>query len=84
MLPIIRKEIKLCEAAKVYPHSERSQKGWVYREGGEGALIANVPPLYSSRFSVKNDSCNAHLLLEQVCGILVLNEGNRIVFLLAS
>ena len=29
VLPIIRKEIKLCEAKKVCPHSERSLKRWV-------------------------------------------------------
>ncbi len=42
VLPIIRKGIKLCEAAKVCPHSERSLKRWVkaYRDGGEAALIA--------------------------------------------
>jgi len=42
VLPIIRKGIKLCEAAKVCPHSERSLKRWVkaYRNGGEAALIA--------------------------------------------
>ncbi len=42
VLPIIRKEIKLCEAKKVCPHSERSLKRWVkaYRDGGQSALIA--------------------------------------------
>ncbi len=42
VLPIILKEIKLCDAAKVCPHSERSLKRWVkaYREGGACALIA--------------------------------------------
>ena len=42
VLPIIRKEIKLCEASKMCPQSERSLKRWVkaYRDGGPSALIA--------------------------------------------
>lgn len=39
--PIVAKEIKLCDIAKVCPHSERSLKRWVkaYRRGGKDALI---------------------------------------------
>ena len=41
ILPIINKEIKLVDVAKVCPHSERSLKRWcaLYREGGAEALI---------------------------------------------
>lgn len=40
VLPIVRKEIRLVDAAKVCPHSKRSMERWVaaYRRGGEEAL----------------------------------------------
>lgn len=40
VLPIIKKEVKLVDAAKVCPHSKRSLERWVaaYKEGGEAAL----------------------------------------------
>ncbi len=40
-------------------------------------------PVFKQRFYVKYDSCNTRLLPESVCGIQVLNGGNRIEFLLA-
>jgi len=41
VMPIVNKQIKLCEVAKVCPYSARSLKRWVksYREGGKTALI---------------------------------------------
>jgi len=45
--------------------------------------VLHYPKIAKQRFYVKPDSCNIRLLPETVCGILVLNEGNRIVFLLA-
>lgn len=41
VLPIINKELHLCDVVKVCPHSERSLKRWIkaYREGGNVALI---------------------------------------------
>jgi transposase InsO family protein len=40
VLPIVRKEVKLVDAAKVCPHGKRSLERWVaaYKEGGEDAL----------------------------------------------
>lgn len=40
VLPIIKKELKLVEVAKLCPHSQRSLERWVaaYRRGGEAAL----------------------------------------------
>lgn len=40
VLPIVRKEVKLVEVAKVCPHGKRSLERWLaaYREGGETAL----------------------------------------------
>jgi transposase len=40
VLPIVKKEIKLIDVAKVCPYSKRSLERWVamYRRGGEGAL----------------------------------------------
>lgn len=40
VLPIVKKEIKLVDAAKVCPYGKRSLERWVraYREGGEAAL----------------------------------------------
>lgn len=40
VLPIINKEVKLVELAKLCPYSERSLERWIadYREGGEEAL----------------------------------------------
>ena len=40
VLPIIQKEIKLADAAKVCPYSKRSLERWIaaYRQGGECAL----------------------------------------------
>jgi len=54
VFPIIRKEIKLCEAKKVCPHSERSLKRWVkaYRDGGKVALIAKS----TTKDSTKGDT----------------------------
>lgn len=41
VLPIVNKQIRLCDASKVCPHSPRSLKRWVkdYREKGEDGLI---------------------------------------------
>ena len=41
VLPIVKKEAKLIDVAKVCPHSKRSLERWVaaYKEGGEEALI---------------------------------------------
>jgi len=41
VLPIVNKEIRLCDASKVCPYSHRSLKRWckAYREGGEESLI---------------------------------------------
>src|SRR3989344_3566627 len=40
ILPIIRKEVKLAEAAKVFPHGKRTLERWVaiYKKGGETVL----------------------------------------------
>ncbi len=40
ILPIINKEVKLVDAAKICPHSKRSLERWckLYREKGEGGL----------------------------------------------
>ena len=40
VLPIISKEVKLKDVARICPHSKRSLERWVaaYRSGGEGAL----------------------------------------------
>lgn len=40
VLPIVRKEVKLKDVAKVCPHSKRSLERWVaaYKKGGEGAV----------------------------------------------
>lgn len=40
VLPVINKELKLVDVAKVCPHGKRSLERWVaaYRSGGEGAL----------------------------------------------
>lgn len=40
VLPIVRDEVKLCDAAKVCPHSRRSLERWLaaYRQGGEARL----------------------------------------------
>lgn len=40
VLPVVKKEVKLVEAAKVCPYGKRSLERWVaaYREGGEAAL----------------------------------------------
>ena len=39
-LPIVKKEIKLVDVAKLCPHSKRSLERWValYKKGGEEAL----------------------------------------------
>lgn len=41
VMPVVNKQIKLCDLAKVCPYSDRSLKRWVklYRAGGEQALI---------------------------------------------
>lgn len=41
MLPIVRKEVRLVDVAKVCPHSKRSIERWVaaYKGGGENALV---------------------------------------------
>lgn len=41
VLPIVKREMKLCEIAKVCPHSQRSLERWAaaYRQGGVEALI---------------------------------------------
>lgn len=40
VLPIVRREVKLCDAAKVCPHSKRSLERWVaaYKSGGTRGL----------------------------------------------
>jgi transposase len=40
VLPIVKKEIKLCDAAKVRPYGKRSLERWMaaYKQGGEEAL----------------------------------------------
>lgn len=41
VLPIVTKEVNLCEVAKICPHGKRSLERWVaaYRKGGSEALI---------------------------------------------
>ncbi len=41
VIPIVTKEVNLCEVAKVCPHGKRSLERWVaaYRKGGSEALI---------------------------------------------
>lgn len=41
VLPVINKEVKLCEAAKVCPHGQRTLERWValYRHHGESGLV---------------------------------------------
>lgn len=41
VLPIARKEVRLCDVAKVCPHGKRTLERWIgrYRKGGEEALI---------------------------------------------
>ncbi len=40
VLPVVRKEVRLKDAAKLCPHGKRSLERWVaaYRRGGEEAL----------------------------------------------
>jgi len=42
-----------------------------------------LPPSVKHRLNVSYDSCNISLPPNSVCGIHVLYEGNRIVFLLS-
>jgi len=42
-----------------------------------------LPTIVKQRLNVKYESYNTPLQPESVCGIHVLNEGNRIEFLLA-
>lgn len=57
VLPIVRKEIRLVDAAKVCPHSKRSLERWmtVYRQGGENSLEprSTEPKRYRIETSVR-------------------------------
>lgn len=57
ILPIVRKEIRLVDAAKVCPHSKRSLERWMaaYRQGGENSLEprSTEPKRYRVETSVR-------------------------------
>ena len=40
VLPIVEKEVKLCDAAKIFPHGKRTLERWVaaYKQNGESGL----------------------------------------------
>ena len=47
VLPVIKKEVKLCESVKVFPHGERTLERWValYRQcGAEGLVPKSTQP----------------------------------------
>ena len=54
VLPIIRKEIKLAEAAKMFPHGQRTLERWVaaYKKDGE----AGLEPKSTARKTQENET----------------------------